>query len=213
MSVVASNTAGEQALCHHGSPQRDCDAPLNGSSKPAGVKFSLNDLRLGESFDTIKLDVGLLAWHIGHFPKEHGAAGERVSEDDLYAILELSQNIGNNVDKIFALRNQNAIPTESESIQEEPISPGESQYHQPQQLKNTCPRRRRSEDSSPGPRIPAKRQRSIACCRTCLTDQTPKWRNGPAGPGTLCNVCGLIYAKRRGRIRAAKDAPKQPSSC
>ncbi|KAH0592080.1 hypothetical protein MHUMG1_10213 [Metarhizium humberi] len=92
MSVVASNTAGEQALCHHGSPQRDCDAPLNGPSKPAGVKFSLNDLRLGESFDTIKLDVGLLAWHIGHFPKEHGAAGERVSEDDLYAILELMRS-------------------------------------------------------------------------------------------------------------------------
>ncbi|OAA35154.1 GATA-binding transcription factor [Metarhizium rileyi] len=213
MSVVASNTAGEQALRLHGSPNRGYDAPHNDSSKPVGIQFSLNDLRLGESFDTIKLDVGLLAWHIGHFPKENGAAGERVSEDDLYAILEISQNIGNNVDKIFALRNQNGVPTESESIQDGPLSPGEILQPLPSHpLQNMCARRKRADESSEDQRISTKRPRSITC-RTCSTDHTPKWRNGPAGPGTLCNVCGLIYAKRRGRIRAAKDAPKQPSSC
>ncbi|TLD22430.1 hypothetical protein PspLS_08169 [Pyricularia sp. CBS 133598] len=26
---------------------------------------------------------------------------------------------------------------------------------------------------------------------------TPQWRPGPAGHGTLCNVCGLLFAKRR----------------
>lgn len=165
----------------------------------------------------IKLDVGLLAWHIGHFPTENGAVGERVSEDDLYAILDLSQNIGNNIDKILALRNQNVVPTEIESIQDDVdvdvLSPVESNHvsqHHP--LGNLCSRRRKGDDALLGQRVPAKRPRSITC-RTCSTHHTPKWRNGPAGPGTLCNVCGLIYAKRRGRIRAAREFPKQPSSC
>jgi hypothetical protein len=53
MSVVASDTALEQALFHHVTPHQGFDAP-NGSTKSNGVKFSLNDLRLGESFDTVQ---------------------------------------------------------------------------------------------------------------------------------------------------------------
>ncbi|KAI6360551.1 hypothetical protein MCOR25_006714 [Pyricularia grisea] len=36
-------------------------------------------------------------------------------------------------------------------------------------------------------------------CVKCHTTDTPEWRNGPAGPGTLCNVCGLVFAKKRAR--------------
>ncbi|TLD11789.1 hypothetical protein PspLS_11697 [Pyricularia sp. CBS 133598] len=36
-------------------------------------------------------------------------------------------------------------------------------------------------------------------CVKCHTIETPEWRNGPAGPGTLCNVCGLVFAKKRAR--------------
>lgn len=36
-------------------------------------------------------------------------------------------------------------------------------------------------------------------CVKCHTTETPEWRNGPAGPGTLCNVCGLVFAKKRAR--------------
>jgi len=211
MSVVASDTALEQALFHHVTPHQGFDAP-NGSTKSNGVKFSLNDLRLGESFDTIKLDVGLLAWHIGHFPIENGAVGERVTEDDLYAILELSQNIGNNIDKIIALRNQNGISTDTESLRNDSLASGESYHenHPHHALKTVCSRRKnRTELPS---RNSSKRPRSITC-RACATDHTPKWRNGPAGPGTLCNVCGLVYAKRRGRVQSTKEMAKQPSSC
>ncbi|KAK1704343.1 uncharacterized protein CLUP02_04421 [Colletotrichum lupini] len=34
-------------------------------------------------------------------------------------------------------------------------------------------------------------------CHNCHTTCTPQWRSGPAGPRTLCNVCGLIYAMRQ----------------
>ncbi|KAG8673804.1 hypothetical protein FPOAC2_07275 [Fusarium poae] len=37
-------------------------------------------------------------------------------------------------------------------------------------------------------------------CSICNTTETPKWRTGPFGPGSFCNFCGLVYAKRRARL-------------
>jgi len=34
-------------------------------------------------------------------------------------------------------------------------------------------------------------------CAECGTTETPEWRRGENGPNTLCNGCGLRYAKRR----------------
>ncbi|XP_008783508.1 GATA transcription factor 2 [Phoenix dactylifera] len=34
-------------------------------------------------------------------------------------------------------------------------------------------------------------------CTHCITMDTPQWRNGPAGPGTLCNACGIRYKSGR----------------
>ena len=33
-------------------------------------------------------------------------------------------------------------------------------------------------------------------CLECSTRETPEWRRGPKGPKTLCNACGLKYAKK-----------------
>ncbi|CAK5273636.1 unnamed protein product [Mycena citricolor] len=32
-------------------------------------------------------------------------------------------------------------------------------------------------------------------CLGCQATSTPEWRRGPMGPRTLCNACGLVYAK------------------
>jgi hypothetical protein len=32
-------------------------------------------------------------------------------------------------------------------------------------------------------------------CLGCKATSTPEWRRGPLGPRTLCNACGLVYAK------------------
>ncbi|KAL6916911.1 hypothetical protein FSHL1_008414 [Fusarium sambucinum] len=46
---------------------------------------------------------------------------------------------------------------------------------------------------------PAKVSGSRRSCTFCDETETPRWRKGPGGRRSLCNVCGLIYAKRRSR--------------
>ncbi|XP_057542445.1 GATA transcription factor 19 [Amaranthus tricolor] len=41
-------------------------------------------------------------------------------------------------------------------------------------------------------------------CANCDTTSTPLWRNGPRGPKSLCNACGIRYKKEE--RRAAKAA-------
>ena len=33
-------------------------------------------------------------------------------------------------------------------------------------------------------------------CVTCGRTDSPEWRKGPKGPKTLCNACGLRWAKQ-----------------
>ncbi|MFS8033842.1 putative transcription factor C2C2-GATA family [Helianthus anomalus] len=40
-------------------------------------------------------------------------------------------------------------------------------------------------------------------CANCDTTSTPLWRNGPRGPKSLCNACGIRYKKEERRANAA----------
>ncbi|AQK92269.1 GATA transcription factor 20 [Zea mays] len=57
-------------------------------------------------------------------------------------------------------------------------------------------------------------------CANCDTTSTPLWRNGPRGPKSLCNACGIRYKKeeRRRRTSAAgtldrRAPPQQQWGC
>lgn len=46
---------------------------------------------------------------------------------------------------------------------------------------------------------------NVQTCLHCSSLETPEWRKGPDGDHTLCNACGLFYAKltkRYGEDRA-----------
>ncbi|KAK1302632.1 GATA transcription factor 20 [Acorus calamus] len=43
-------------------------------------------------------------------------------------------------------------------------------------------------------------------CANCDTTSTPLWRNGPRGPKSLCNACGIRYKKEERRAAAAATA-------
>ncbi|KAG0491183.1 hypothetical protein HPP92_008046 [Vanilla planifolia] len=40
-------------------------------------------------------------------------------------------------------------------------------------------------------------------CANCDTTSTPLWRNGPRGPKSLCNACGIRYKKEERRAAAS----------
>ncbi|KAH9975810.1 hypothetical protein BGW80DRAFT_65109 [Lactifluus volemus] len=69
----------------------------------------------------------------------------------------------------------------------------------------------------------AKRQKAEAAapvpegqtCLGCNATSTPEWRRGPLGPRTLCNACGLVYAKlikKRKRDAARRAANTQDTN-
>ncbi|XP_020269387.1 GATA transcription factor 19-like [Asparagus officinalis] len=43
-------------------------------------------------------------------------------------------------------------------------------------------------------------------CANCDTTSTPLWRNGPRGPKSLCNACGIRYKKEERRSAASTAA-------
>ncbi|KAJ9564425.1 hypothetical protein OSB04_000391 [Centaurea solstitialis] len=43
-------------------------------------------------------------------------------------------------------------------------------------------------------------------CANCDTTSTPLWRNGPRGPKSLCNACGIRYKKEERRTAATAVA-------
>ncbi|KAI0077088.1 hypothetical protein K474DRAFT_1579223, partial [Panus rudis PR-1116 ss-1] len=49
-------------------------------------------------------------------------------------------------------------------------------------------------------------------CHSCNIRETPEWRRGPDGARTLCNACGLHYAKlMRKRDKAAMGPDGKPA--
>ncbi|CAH1413575.1 unnamed protein product [Lactuca virosa] len=43
-------------------------------------------------------------------------------------------------------------------------------------------------------------------CANCDTTSTPLWRNGPRGPKSLCNACGIRFKKEERRANATATA-------
>jgi len=49
-------------------------------------------------------------------------------------------------------------------------------------------------------------------CADCGTLDSPEWRKGPRGPKTLCNACGLRWAKKEKKRSGGDDTPGQPGT-
>jgi len=56
-------------------------------------------------------------------------------------------------------------------------------------------------------RRPAHMDKSMLICHFCGRRETPEWRKGPGGPATLCNACGLQWAKK---VRAQRNSASPP---
>ncbi|KAF2302309.1 hypothetical protein GH714_034058 [Hevea brasiliensis] len=49
-------------------------------------------------------------------------------------------------------------------------------------------------------------------CANCDTTSTPLWRNGPRGPKSLCNACGIRFKKEERRATAANSSSNSHAS-
>nr|TKW07382.1 hypothetical protein SEVIR_7G302700v2 [Setaria viridis] len=59
-----------------------------------------------------------------------------------------------------------------------------------------------TDSDKPAPQNKKKNKAAAAAasekqCVHCGSSETPQWREGPEGPATLCNACGLRYRQRR----------------
>ena len=66
----------------------------------------------------------------------------------------------------------------------------------------------------PGPDTKKRRGRAAppGRCHSCNRAETPEWRRGPDGARTLCNACGLHYAKLTRKQTGANKAANVGSS-
>ncbi|KXH39391.1 hypothetical protein CNYM01_10178 [Colletotrichum nymphaeae SA-01] len=107
------------------------------------------------------------------------------TEDDLRAMSRLSHSIARDIHEIRTLQREDPNAHKRRSGAE-----GSSEQQQLVAARSHA----RNSGSPPGRRH--RRKTIDFSCHKCHRVDTPEWRPGPDGPSTLCNVCGLIYAKR-----------------
>ncbi|CAM0902770.1 unnamed protein product [Alopecurus aequalis] len=78
-------------------------------------------------------------------------------------------------------------------------------------MEKTCrqvnvPRAEKETTATP-PVLP---QRRRLRCTHCATENTPEWREGPEGPHSLCNACGMVFRKK-GRLLAEYRPANSPA--
>lgn len=82
--------------------------------------------------------------------------------------------------------------------------PPESQQSSPEhsmKRKSSSSESEEAPRSRPSPKLSKRRPSGRSStsdnlvCQGCSATSTPEWRKGPLGPRTLCNACGLLYAK------------------
>jgi hypothetical protein len=89
----------------------------------------------------------------------------------------------------------------------------QAQLQQLQQQQLQQPRQQKQQKAPPKQQQQQQNDEGDMPYRMCLNEfckspfESPQWRRGPLGPGTLCNACGTRYA----RMEAKKKGDKKVS--
>ncbi|KAK1585416.1 uncharacterized protein LY79DRAFT_558511 [Colletotrichum navitas] len=190
--AVLSGTSDDDDSAPPQTPTGDCRAN-------ASTLLSLNQLKAGELMQRIHADTSELLDHIQSLLQSNfllgGCRRSRIpgviaSHPGLIAAHTLSQYVAVNVDELVTLCHDSAADAEQKL---QGVAPSRERERRTR-------RQRHRTDSAASycyPQKALKRSRaSELVCQSCQTTSTPQWRNGPAGLWTLCNVCGLIYARQ-----------------
>ncbi|ROT35481.1 hypothetical protein SODALDRAFT_67546 [Sodiomyces alkalinus F11] len=165
------------------------------SSAVSGPSPSLAHGRASESLQRIQSGASELLRFSRTLPENYGQTHDAtsaalldgpLSKGALQAMAKLSNDIASGVGEIAALSRNSAEPNEKRKT-----------------LHNDQQREPKSHKASS-----RRRQSSVRfACHACHRVETPQWRPGPGGPGTLCNVCGLVYARRERKRQTGSQCP------
>ncbi|WVQ89422.1 cutinase palindrome-binding protein [Cryptococcus gattii] len=197
-----------------------------------GVGEDLNEA--GRSGETSRMTAdGPVAPGIGEGDDKHKAiwlmarqVGEAMNEDQksleafmevklenerlLAELQELEEELGVRLEDSTS-NNQSASTPSSRSSTDTPSGGDKNKNKVGRPAKtNTKPStsgHKRQKSSTGGP-IGGSEGETMHVCVTCGRTDSPEWRKGPLGPKTLCNACGLRWAKRNSTQIPKKD--KQP---
>ncbi|KAI1335939.1 hypothetical protein F5Y15DRAFT_396275 [Xylariaceae sp. FL0016] len=159
-------------------------------------KFTLRQLRESRNIQDVHEDTQELLQLIEKLPGLAGLHDAAIlpptDDDELLSMMQLANNISSSLAKVITSKRESSLE--------------------------------KKKVASPHPAHGFKRRRNIpsctkpyaapapARCTLCDTTDTPQWRPGPSGPSSLCNVCGLVYRKRKAR-RSTPAQEHTPSSC
>ncbi|OHW90609.1 GATA zinc finger protein [Colletotrichum incanum] len=204
-----SSPAGTHLLTATNPTELHGDASDDGQQDPGSpTRLSWNYLRQGESHQRIRHGAKQLLRLTENFSGYNGpgpaggyeTANEHAlpNDDDLRTMSRLSHSIRRDISEIKALRKDDPNAHKRKV--------GESSQQQAA-VRNDAPGRKTQSGRRP-------RHKVEFSCHKCHRVDTPEWRPGPDGPSTLCNVCGLIYAKRERKkeesTRPTFGSPKLP---
>ncbi|KAH0426018.1 hypothetical protein CcaCcLH18_10601 [Colletotrichum camelliae] len=160
-------------------------------------RLSFNHLKQGESHQRIRHGATQLLRLTENFAGYNGPGidgGYETTNDqalpsdsDIRAMTRLSHGIARDISEIMALRKNDPGQHKRKSMEEQfgVVGPS-SQAGMGMPMPDYASTAGRTKN----------RRKVEFSCHKCHRVDTPEWRPGPDGPSTLCNVCGLIYAKR-----------------
>ncbi|KAI0077763.1 hypothetical protein K474DRAFT_1707092 [Panus rudis PR-1116 ss-1] len=148
-------------------PAQPAPSVTNSPSAPPPIPFGLDFAKLLESYN-------LIITSSNTFLNDLAQGQLHPSAENVERMLEAA--------KYGAQALESALNRAAQEPPQEPVE-------------RTAPK---EEDKPPTATVPAADQPPQEGSQTCLgcnATSTPEWRRGPMGPRTLCNACGLVYAK------------------
>ncbi|KAK1845397.1 gata transcription factor [Colletotrichum chrysophilum] len=159
-------------------------------------RLSFNHLKQGESHQRIRHGAKQLLRLTENFAGYNGPGPDGgydttndqalPSDSDIRAMTRLSHGIARDISQIMALRKDDPGQHKRKSVEEQFGAVGPSTSQAGMAMPDYASTAGRTKN----------RRKVEFSCHKCHRVDTPEWRPGPDGPSTLCNVCGLIYAKR-----------------
>ncbi|KAL1953362.1 hypothetical protein VTO42DRAFT_2961 [Malbranchea cinnamomea] len=181
-----------QRIAHRASAPLPCSESVKRYLENYDVEASLNELAeaSGRTLD---------------FSRVYAARAQQASQSGPLAALPSLSEVENMIQ--LQRRSSDALTRLRNAVlnQEHVLAEQQQQSHRQEHVR---PYQEEPKPSSSATGSDTKKRRGKAAppgrCHSCNRAETPEWRRGPDGARTLCNACGLHYAKLTRKMGASK---------